>query len=59
MAAAYRPLVPEELLGAVEAHHEAQVCLAQAAAQLVHLRAGEQELAVQLAGMEEKAAGLA
>lgn len=59
VAAAYRPLVPEELLGAVEAHHEAQVCLAQAAAQLVQLRAGEQELAAQLAGMEEKAAGLA
>lgn len=59
VAAAYRPLVPEELLGAVEAHHETQVCLAQAAAQLVQLHAGEQELAAQLAGMEEKAAGLA
>ena len=36
--------------------HELQVCLTQAAAQLIALQAGEHELAAQLAGMEQKAA---
>lgn len=58
-AAMYRPLVPEELMGAVEAQHEMQVCLTQAAAQLMRLQAGEHELAAQLAGMEQKAGALA
>lgn len=58
-AASYRPLVPEELMSAIEAQHEMQVCLTRAAAQLMRLQAGGQELGAQLAGMEEKAAGLA
>ena len=57
-AASYRQLVPEELMSAIEAQHEMQVCLTQAAAQILRLEAGEQELAAQLAGMEQKAASL-
>jgi hypothetical protein len=55
----YRTLVPEELMSAIEAQHAMQVCLTQAAAQVMRLQAGEQELARQLAAMDEKVASLA
>lgn len=58
-AVGYRPLVPEELMTAIEAQHEMQVCLTQVAAHIVRLQAGDQELAAQLAQMEEKAGSLA
>lgn len=58
-AVSYRPLVPEELMAAIEAQHEMQVCLTQVAAQVVRLQAGDQELASQLANMEQKAVSLA
>lgn len=54
-AAAYRGLVPTELVGAIDAHHSLQVVLTQAGAQIVRLNAGEQELAAQLALMQERA----
>lgn len=58
-AVSYRPLVPEELMAAIEAQHVVQVCLTQAAAQIVRLQAGDEELTSQLAAMEEKVASLA
>jgi hypothetical protein len=54
-AAAYRALVPTELMEAIDARHELQVLLTQAGAQILRLKAGDQELASQLAWMEEKA----
>jgi hypothetical protein len=47
-AAARRPLMPAELIAAIDAHHELQVALTQAAAQVERLQASEQELMVQL-----------
>lgn len=55
-AAAYRVLVPTELVGAIDARHGLQVVLTQAGAQIVRLHEGERELAAQLAQMEERAA---
>ena len=57
-AAAYRPLVPEELMAAIEARHQLQVALTQAAAEVVRLLASRDELASLLAAMEEKATRL-
>lgn len=54
-AAAYRALVPTELVGAIDARHELQVELTQAAAQIVRLHARAQELLARLAGMADKA----
>jgi hypothetical protein len=53
-AAAYRALVPTELIGAIDAGHALQVVLTQAAAQILRLRADDDELVTQLAWMEEK-----
>lgn len=58
-AAAYRPLVPEELMAAIEARHELQVALTQAGAEIIRLQASRDELASQLAWMEDKARRLA
>jgi len=55
----YRPLVPEELMTAVEAQHHMQVCLAQLGAHVARLQAGDQELTRELQEMAEKAASLA
>lgn len=55
----YRPLVPEELIGAIEARHELQVFLTQAAAEIIRLHGDDRELAEQLAWMEGKAGSLA
>lgn len=57
-SAGYRALVPEELIGAIEARHELQVFLTQAAAEIVRLHGADQELAAQLAWMEQKAGSL-
>jgi hypothetical protein len=57
-AAAYRQLVPEELMAAIEARHAQQVALTQARAEITLLQAGSQELAAQLAWIEQKAARL-
>ena len=54
-AAGYRALVPTELIAAIDARHSLQVELTQAAAQIIRLQAGEQDLGMQLAQMEEKA----
>jgi imidazoleglycerol phosphate synthase glutamine amidotransferase subunit HisH len=54
-AAAYRALVPTELIEAIDGRHEVQVLLTQAGAQILRLKSGDQELASQLAWMEEKA----
>ena len=54
-AAIYRPLVPEELIAAIEAGHAQQVALTQARAELALVQAGTRELAVQLACIEQKA----
>jgi hypothetical protein len=54
-AAAWRALVPSELIAAIDARHELQVALTQAAAQVTRLQKGDQELGAQLAAMEEKA----
>ncbi|HEX2544172.1 MAG TPA: hypothetical protein VHL79_04805 [Ramlibacter sp.] len=54
-AATYRVLVPTELMAAIDARHELQVVLTQAAAQVERLRVGDQELGAQLAHMEDKA----
>jgi len=56
-AASYRALVPTELIGAIEAGHELQVCLNQATAQIARIEHGQQELGVQLALMDDKARG--
>lgn len=53
-AAAYRALVPTELVGAIDALHELQVVLTQAAAQILRLQDLDRELALQLAAMEDK-----
>lgn len=58
-AASYRPLVPEELIVAVEARHDVQVCLTQAGAEIIRLQSGDEELSAQLAAMEQKVADLA
>ena len=52
-AVAHRPLVPTELIVAIDARHALQVELTQAGAQLARLHAGERELATQLASMEQ------
>jgi hypothetical protein len=57
-AAAYRALVPTELIAAIDARHALQVELTQAAAQIIRLQAAEQELAARLAHMREKASRL-
>jgi hypothetical protein len=54
LAAANRVLVPTELIAAIDARHELQVALTQAAAQIERLREHERELGNQLAAMEEK-----
>jgi hypothetical protein len=54
-AAAYRALVPTELIGAIESSHVLQVDLTQAAAQIQRLRNGDAELAGELAQMQDKA----
>jgi uncharacterized protein with PIN domain len=54
-AVAYRPLVPEELIAAIDARHELQVALTRARAGIAVLQAGVQELASQLASIEQKA----
>jgi hypothetical protein len=54
-AASYRTLVPEELMAAIEARHVLQVALTQAGAEILRLRASRDELALQLAAMEDKA----
>lgn len=61
LAAVNRVLVPTELIAAIDARHELQVALAQAAAQIERLREHDRELGAQLAAMEEKtrAPGLA
>ena len=53
-AASYRALVPTELIGAIEACHDLQVNLTQAAAQIARLDHGQQELGAQLALMDDK-----
>jgi hypothetical protein len=58
-AASYRALVPEELIAVIDARHALQVELTQAGARLSALDADEQELACELAAMEEKAAQFA
>jgi hypothetical protein len=58
-AAAYRALVPIELIVAIDALHELQVMLTQAAAQIVRLEASDRDLALQLTQMEEKGLRLA
>ncbi|MBC5781651.1 hypothetical protein H8N03_01765 [Ramlibacter sp. USB13] len=57
-AAAYRVLVPTELIGAIEASHELQVDLAHASARIARLGDGQAELAAALAAMEDKARAL-
>lgn len=54
-AVAYRPLVPEELMAAIEAHHQMQVLLTQARAEVALLQSCSQELASHLAWIEQKA----
>ncbi|MBE7369373.1 hypothetical protein [Ramlibacter pallidus] len=54
-ALAYRPLVPEELVAAIDTRHAMQVTLTQARAEVALLQSGVQDLAVQLAGIEQKA----
>jgi hypothetical protein len=54
-AASYRTLVPEELMAAIETRHELQVALTQAGAEIIRLQASRDELASQLAAMEDKA----
>ena len=54
-AASYRALVPTELIGAVDACHDLQVELTQAAAQIVRLQGSDLELARELAQMEDRA----
>lgn len=58
-AAAYRPLVPEELMVAIEASHALQVALTQAGAEIVRLKASRDELTTQLAWVQEKIQRLA
>lgn len=58
-AVRYRPLVPEELMSAIEAQHEMQVGLTQACAQIERLQESDRELTEQLAGMQDKALALA
>lgn len=58
-AAAYRALVPTELIAAIDAHHALQVELTGALAQLERLHDGNEELASQLASMEVLAARVA
>lgn len=55
-AAAYRALVPTELIAAIDAHHALQVELTGALAQIEQLHDGNEELASQLASMEILAA---
>lgn len=55
-AALRRPLMPAELIAAIDARHELQVALTQAAAQLERLQASEQELASLLAPIADLAA---
>lgn len=57
-AASYRPLVPEELMVAIEARHALQVALTQAGAEIIRLQASRAQLLSQLAAMEEKAGRL-
>lgn len=57
-AAGYRVLVPTELIGAIDACHELQVGVTQAAALIARLEAGQQELTAGLALMEAKVQGL-
>lgn len=57
-AAAYRALVPTELIVAIEAGHHLQVDLTQAAALIQRLRSLDQDLASELALMQEKAGRL-
>jgi hypothetical protein len=57
-AAAYRPLVPEELMAAIEARHQLQVALTQATAEAVRLQSSRDEFEALLAAMAEKAARL-
>ena len=58
-AAAYRALVPEELIAAIDARHRLQVELTEADARLGRLRGADVELAARLAAMAEKAQKLA
>jgi hypothetical protein len=55
-AAAYRALVPTELIAAIDAHHALQVELTRALAQIERLHDGNEELAGELASMEVLAA---
>ena len=55
LAAVLRPLVPEELMPAIEARHALQVALMQAAARILRLHADDRELASELAAMEDRA----
>jgi hypothetical protein len=55
-AAAYRALVPTELIAAIDAHHALQVELTRALAQIERLHEGNEELAGELASMEVLAA---
>jgi hypothetical protein len=57
-AAGYRALVPTELLVAVDACHALQVELTQAGAQILRLRALDQELGTQLGSLEERSRAL-
>jgi hypothetical protein len=54
-AAAYRALVPTELIAAIDARHALQVELTQAAAQIIRLQGVEQQLLARLAQMTDKA----
>src|SRR3569623_1319792 len=54
-AAAYRVLVPTELVVAIDASHTLQVGVTQAAAQIVRLRTRDQELALQLGELHDRA----
>lgn len=54
-AAAYRALVPTELIAAIDARHALQVELTQAAAQIIRLQGVEQQLVARLAQMTDKA----
>lgn len=54
-AVAYRPLVPEELMAAIEARHRMQVLLTQARAEVALVQSASQEIASHLTWIEEKA----
>ena len=54
-AAVHRALLPGELVAAIDARHELQVVLTQSMAHVLRLRDGDQDLASQLAWMEDKA----